>query len=68
MNEEFNMKEIIARSLIAVVAFLLGYLLMAFVVGSFDTNQWTMDQRGFIAISEAIFIVMITIFPVKLTE
>ena len=62
------MKEIIARSLIAVVAFLLGYLLMAFVVGSLDTTQWTIDQRGFIAISEAIIIVMITTFPVNLTE
>ncbi len=62
------MKEIIARSLIAVVAFLLGYLLMAFVVGSFDTTQWTIDQRSFIAISEAIIIVMITTFPVNLTE
>jgi len=62
------MKEIVARSLIAVVAFLLGYLLMAFAVGSFDTNQWTIDQRSFIAISEAIIIVMITTFPVKLTE
>jgi hypothetical protein len=40
------MKEIVARSLIAVVAFLLGYLLMAFAVGSFDTNQWTIDQRS----------------------
>jgi len=43
------MKEIIARSLIAVVAFLLGYLLMAFVVGSFDATQWTIDQRGFLS-------------------
>ena len=62
------MKEIIARSLIAVVAFLLGYLLMAFAIGNLNTNQWTMDQRSFIAISEAILIVMITTFPVKLTE
>jgi len=62
------MKEIIARSLLAVVAFLIGYLLMAFVVGSFDATQWTLDQRGFIAISEAILILMISIFPFKLTE
>ena len=62
------MKEIIARSLIAVVAFLLGYLLMAFVVGNFNATQWTIDQRGFIAISEAILIIMISTFPVKLTE
>ena len=62
------MKEIIARSLIAVVAFLLGYLLMAFVVGNFDATQWTIDQRGFIATSEAILIIMISTFPVKLTE
>lgn len=62
------MKEVIARSLVVVVAFLLGYLLMAFVVGSFNTTQWTMDQRSFIAISEAIIIVMITSFPGKLTE
>ena len=62
------MKELIARSSIAVVAFLLGYLLMAFVVGSLDTNQWTIDQRSFIAISEAILIIMISTFPVKLTE
>ena len=62
------MKEIIARSLIAVVAFLLGYLLMAFAIGNLNTNQWTMDQRSFIAISEAIIIVMITTFPVNLTE
>jgi hypothetical protein len=62
------MKEIIARSLIAVVAFLLGYLLMAFAIGNLNTNQWTMDQRSFIAISEAILIVMITTFPVKLTQ
>jgi hypothetical protein len=62
------MKEIIARSLIAVVAFLLGYLLMAFVVGNFDATQWSIDQRSFIAISEAILILMISTFPVKLTE
>jgi hypothetical protein len=62
------MKEIIARSLIAVVAFLLGYLLMAFAIGNLNTNQWTIDQRSFIAISEAILIVMITTFPVKLTQ
>jgi uncharacterized membrane protein YidH (DUF202 family) len=62
------MKEIIARSLIAVVAFLIGYLLMAFAIGNLNTNQWTMDQRSFIAISEAILIVMISTFPVKLTE
>ena len=62
------MKEIIARSLLAVAGFLLGYLLMAFVVGSFDATQWTIDQRSFIAISEAILILMITTFPIKLTE
>ncbi len=62
------MKEVIARSSIAVVAFLLGYLLMAFVVGNFDSTQWTIDQRSFIAISEAILIVMIATFPIKLTE
>ena len=62
------MKEIIARSLIAVVAFLLGYLLMAFAIGNLNTNQWTMDQRSFIAISEAILILMISTFPIKLTE
>ena len=62
------MKEIIARSLIAVVAFLLGYLLMAFAIGNLNTNQWTMDQRSFIAISEAILTVIITTFPGNLTE
>jgi biotin transporter BioY len=62
------MKEIIARSLLAVAGFLLGYLLMAFVVGSLDATQWTIDQRSFIAISEAILIVMITTYPIKLTE
>ena len=62
------MKEIIARSLIAVVAFLLGYLLMAFAIGNLNTNQWTMDQRSFIAISEAILILMISTYPFKLTE
>ena len=62
------MKEIVARSLIAVVGFLIGYLLMAFTVGNLDTTQWTIDQRSLIAISEAILIIMVSSFPFEITK
>ncbi len=62
------MKEVIARTLIAVVGFLVMYLLMSFVVNSLDTTQWTLDQRGTVAVAEGLLIVMIYTFPAKLTE
>jgi len=62
------MKEIIARSLLAAIGFLLGYLLMAFAIGNLDATEWTIDQRGSISIVEAILIIMISTFPIKLTK
>lgn len=62
------MKEIITRSLIALVGFLVTYLLMTFVVASFDITQWAKDERGTAAIIEGILIVMISTFPGKITK
>ena len=62
------MKEIVARSLLAVVGFLVLYLLMAFTVGTLDITEWTLDQRGTVAVVEAMLVLMISTFPIKLTK
>jgi len=62
------MKEILARVLIAVVGFLVGYLLMAFVVNTFDATQWDIEQRGSLAMVEGILILLISTFPIKITK
>lgn len=62
------MKEVIARSILAVVGFLLGYLLMAFAVGNLNVTEWTIEQRGSVSIGEGFLIIMISTFPIKLTK
>lgn len=62
------MKEIIARSSIVIIGFLVSYLLMAFIVTSFNITQWTVDQRGKVAIIQWIVVFMVCTYPGKLTK
>lgn len=62
------MKEVLIRIVIAAVFFLVGYLLMSFVVASFDVIKWTIDQRGTLAIIEGLVIIMISTCSVKITK
>ena len=62
------MKEINARILISIVGFLSTYLLMSFVVASFDITQWTKEERGTVACIEGVLIFLIATCPIKFTK
>ena len=62
------MKEVIARILIALLSFIIVYLLMAFAVNSLNLNQWNYEQRISVAIVGGILILGIATSPIKITE
>ena len=63
-----QLKELIARILVAVVGFLLTYLLMAFTKDSLNTSQWDIADRGFVAAIGGAILFLITTYPGKLIK
>lgn len=61
-------KEVVVRILIALATFVIGYLLMSFVVDDLNTSHWGVEQRSTLAIIEAILIFLLASSPSNLTK